>query len=119
MSLYADRPVSERSITIQIARLKVAFPKMNAQFFNILSERIEENSFTEQRLEDAVNSVIDSFRYRELNVADVIGFDRRAKLYTGSEYMTAQMNGAKPSDFERRRIGGTLYWVKKTDLLNS
>jgi hypothetical protein len=41
---------------------------------------------------------------------------RRIKLYTGQEYMDAQMKGALPADFERREIDGTLYFVRKADL---
>ncbi|KAA6324380.1 hypothetical protein EZS27_026288 [termite gut metagenome] len=77
-----------------------------------------ENEFTAKRLEEAVNHVLDNFQYKELNVSDIIKFDRRVKLYTGNEFVKAQMSGIHPSEFERREIDGTLYWVKKVDLLN-
>ena len=113
VSLYADLPATDAEVAAQMAKLFVCFPGKEPFFWNVLSERIEANGFTAERLKDAVAHVLDNFRYKELNVADVISFDRLEKLYTGSEYMKAQMNGAQPSDFERREIDGTLYWVKK------
>ena len=89
---------------------------MEKAFFDVLAERIIENDFTEKRLIDAVSHVIDNFHYKELNIADVIQFDRRVKLYTGEEYMSAQMSGKQPSEFEKRTIDGTMYFVLKTDL---
>ena len=91
---------------------------MNQLFFDMLAERIVDNDFTEQRITDAVNHVIDNFQYKELNIADVIKFDRRVKLYSGKEFMSMQMQGIHPSEFEKRVIDDTVYWVKKIDLLN-
>jgi hypothetical protein len=104
---------------MQMARLKVAFPKMERHFFDILAERIVDNGFTEQRLTDAVNCVIDNFPYKELNVADIIKFDRRVKLYSGSEFIKAQTNGIHPSKFEMREIDGVKFWILKEDLIKA
>jgi DNA-binding MarR family transcriptional regulator len=41
---------------------------------------------------------------------------KEVKLYTPREYEDAQMQGALPSEFEKRIIDGVLYLVKKTDL---
>jgi len=92
---------------------------MEHHFFNILAERIVDNDFTEKRLIDAVNFVIDNFPYKEINVSDIIKFDRRVKLYTGNEFMNAQMSGIHPSEFERREIEGVKYWILKSDLIKA
>jgi hypothetical protein len=110
---------SPQGIAVQIARLKIAFPKMERNFFDILAERIVDNDFTEKRLEDAVNHIIDNFLYKELNVADIIKFDRRIKLYTGNEFVNAQMNGIHCSKFEMREIDGVKFWVLKEELIKA
>ena len=116
ISLYADPPATDSDIGMQTARLKVAFPGMNDLFFNILSERIVANDFTQERLADAVNSVIDNFRYKELNVSDIIRFDRRVKLYSYSDVI--RITGQFPHpDFERRLIDGARWYVRKADLI--
>jgi hypothetical protein len=119
LSLYDDLPVSEGMLMVHIARLKAAFPKMENVFFNILAERIVENGFTEKRLADAVNHVIDTFRYKELNVSDIIRFDRSVRLYTHDEVCRMWMIGAGQNDFEKRSVDGVTYWIRKVDLLNS
>jgi hypothetical protein len=103
-----------------MARLKVAFPGMNKDrdndlFFNVLSERIIANDFTGKRLADAVDSVIDNFQYKELNVSDIIRFDRRAKLYSYNDVI--RITGQFPHpDFERRTVDGQNWYVRKSDL---
>lgn len=119
LSLYADHPATDSAIAGQVARLKAAFPKVEGSFFNILAERIVANGFTDKRLADAVSHVIDTFRYKEINVADVIGYDRRAKLYSESEYIAAQRSGVRHTEFERRDVGGEPYWVKKSEILSA
>lgn len=99
-------------------RLELAFPKMERGFFDLLAERIIANGFTASRLKDAVNHVLDNFQYKELNISDIIRFDRRVKLYTYSEFSQLAIEGKyKWDDFEKRKINGTNYWVKKADLI--
>lgn len=91
---------------------------MSDQFFNLLSERIIANDFTENRLIDAINHVIDNFAYKELNISDVIRFDRKVKLYTYPEVSDLVTAGkASFSDFEIREINGKTFRVKKSDLI--
>lgn len=91
---------------------------MSDQFFNLLSERIIANDFTENRLIDAINHVIDNFAYKELNISDVIRFDRKIKLYTYPEVSDLVTAGkASFSDFEIREINGKTFRVKKSDLI--
>jgi hypothetical protein len=119
ISLYSDGPASPQSIAIGIKKLQVAFPKMASPFFDLLAERIDANDFTERRLKEAVNHVIDNFRYKELNISDVITFDQRAKLYTGSEFVNAQMHGVDCSEFQMKEIDGIKFWIQKKDLIKT
>ena len=118
VSLYRDAEPSPAEIAISMKRLQVAFPKMEPAFFNLLAERIMGNGFTAERLKDAVNHVLDNFQYKELNISDIIRFDRRAKLYTYSEVCQLVTAGkAVMEDFEMREINGTVFRIKKADLV--
>ena len=91
---------------------------MSNEFYNILSERIAENGFSDERLKDAVNYVIDNFQYKELNVSDIIKFDKKVKLYTYSDVCDlVTKNKAEFSDFVVKVIDGEYYRVKKTDIV--
>ncbi len=91
---------------------------MESSFFNVLAERIIANGFTGKRLKDAVNYILDNFKYKELVISDIIRFDKQVKLYTYNEvcYLVTK-NQASFSDFEVREIEGSHYRVKKSDLL--
>lgn len=118
VSLYRDNEASPRDIAISMKRLELAFPKMEKGFFDLLAERVIANGFTASRLKDAVNHVLDNFQYKELNISDIIRFDRRVKLYTYSEVCQLVTSGkAVWEDFEKREINGTVFRIKKTDLI--
>jgi hypothetical protein len=120
LSLYSDTCATPDEIAKSIKRLRAAFPKMGNGFFDVLYERLVKNGFTGQRLEDAVNHVIDSFQYKELNVADVVSFDKRAKLHTYNQMCNEIANGQSVmDDYQRLEIDGKNYWVRKVDLENA
>lgn len=118
ISLYEGGMLTDTCIAISLKRLKEAFPKMQPAFFNLLSERIIANGFSDKRLADAVNNVIDNFEYKELNVSDIIKFDRKVKMHTYTE-AAAMVTAGKATfeDFEKREINGNVLRILKTDLL--
>ena len=121
MSIYhKGKKATQEQLTRNIAKLEMAFPKMHGEFFKILLERLDANNFSNKRLENAVNYVIDKFQYKELNVADVISWDRKINIYTYSQICNliqkSMINGFE--DTEIREINGTKYWVLKRDLDN-
>ena len=120
LSLYQDTYATPDNIASAIKRLRGAFPKMGGEFFDILYERIDKNKFTKQRLEDAVNNVLDNFRYKELNVADIVSYDKRVRLYTYTQICDEIANyRATTDDYERVERAGKNYWVKKVDIENA
>ena len=121
VSIYhKGKKATQEQLTRNIAKLEMAFPKMQGEFFKILLERIDANNFSNKRLENAVNYVIDKFQYKELNVADIISWDRKINIYTYSQICNliqkSMINGF--DDTEIREINGTKYWVLKRDLDN-
>ena len=121
LSLYQDSIAEPVQIAGAVKTLKAAFPKMEDEFFMLLCKRIGANEFTAKRLEDAVSHVIDNFRYKELNVADVISFDKRVRLYSYDEVcdMCASGRANMKEDFEIKKIGEKKYWAKKVDMINA
>lgn len=112
ISIYSG--IADPTVILQsVNRLKAAFPKMGDEFFNILSERIVKNGFSNERLQDAVNYVIDNFHYKELNVSDIIKFDKKVKLYTYNEVTCLVTEGkASMDDFKIVEIDGKTYRVR-------
>lgn len=82
-----------------------------------MSERIISNNMTLKQLEDSVNNIIDNFKYKEINISDVISFNKYVNLYTYSE-VTALITENKASwdDFQIVKIKGETFRVKKTDI---
>ena len=119
ISLYFDNFAEKSDIAVGIAKLCASFPRMEQSFWSLLAERIVENNFSKERIKEAVDYILDNFKYKELNIADIISFDRKVKLYTCSEFMQAQMNGIHPSKFEMREINDVKFWVLKEDLIKA
>ena len=118
ISVYSGKAATSKEVAVGMKRLKVAFPKMGNEFFNLLSERVVDNGFSSDRLNHAINYVLDNFQYKELNISDIIRFDRRAKLYTYIEVCQLVTSGkAVWEDFEKREINGTVFRIKKADLV--
>lgn len=97
-------------------RLQSAFPKQTKEFFNVLAERLIANGFTDERLTDAVNNVIDNFRYKELNIADIVCFDKKMKLYNYQEAcrLVTEKGYKFGKDLERISMDDRVYWILKT-----
>ena len=59
ISLYSG-PLEPNVVLQSMNRLASAFPKMkdNVDFFNLLSERVVANGFSNERLKDAINHIL-------------------------------------------------------------
>ena len=64
-----------------------AFPKMPDATFNLLKDRFKENNFTDERLRDSINNVIDTYQGWDKipNIANFIQYDKKIKIYTYKE----------------------------------
>lgn len=81
MSVYRDDLTTECIIEGTI-KLKKSFPALGKDFFDVFSERIKNNDFTDKRLVDAINNVIDNCIYPTPTIAQFISFNNNVKLYT-------------------------------------
>jgi len=116
VSIYSGE-LTTITIIEQVKRLKLAFPNAGAGFFDLVMDRVKEKKFSDQRLKDAVNNLIDNHRYPNPLVSDVVSFDRRAKLHTHSQVCDKVSDGFKWDDFEFRKMEGRNLWVLKSDII--
>ena len=84
VSLYQGS-LTDMGVAKNMRKLQSAFPKQSKEFFNVLAERLIANGFTDERLTDAVNNVIDNFQFKELNISDIVRYDKKMRLYNYKE----------------------------------
>ncbi len=114
VSIYTGE-LTPKCIAVEMKKLGVAFPDLDPEFLNVLTERVVENGFTNERLQDAVGELIDTFQYKRPSVANIINYDKRMRLYSHSEVVHAIHNHEVGGfeDFEHYRRDGKLFWIKK------
>jgi len=115
ISIY--RGTLDKVIIVEnLGRIKAAFPSLPPEFFKIFGERIKDKGFTNERLKEAVNNVIDNCQYPTPTLANFLSFDKRIKVYSYNEYCNAiTSHEAGPNDFSKIHINEKLYWVKTAD----
>ena len=120
ISVYSGE-LSTRTVIDGIKKIKAAFPNLPPDFYDILSDRIKENGFSDMRFVNAINHVIDTCKYPTPTIADFIGYDKQIKLYSHEE-MLAKINfignsfrwdNYKPIKFRDRE---KLVWVHVDDI---
>ena len=114
VSLYKDA-LSDIGITKSMKKLQISFPKQSKEFFNVLAERLIANGFTDKRLTDAINHVIDNFQYKELNISDIVRFDKKIKYYNYKEacILVTEKGFEFGKDLQRIKRDDGVYWVMK------
>lgn len=114
VSLYQGS-LSDVGIAKSMRKLQSAFPKQSKEFFNVLAERLIANGFTDERLADAVNNLIDNFQYKELNISDIVRFDKRMRLYSYKEAcrLVTEEGYEFGKDLQRVDMDDKVYWIMK------
>ena len=114
VSLYQDT-LSDMGVAKNMKKLQFAFPKQSKEFFNVLAERLIANGFTDKRLTDAVNNVIDNFQFKELNISDIVRFDKKMKFYNYNEAcrLVTEKGFEFGKDLQRTIRNDGVYWTMK------
>lgn len=116
ISIYTGE-LTQKEFTKHLARLKVAFPTLPKDFYYLLGQRMKEKGFSDEKLKDAVNHVIDNCRYPVPTIAEFLSFDKVVKMYTYQEAAELVTKGkASFDDFEKREIDGEVFRILKSDL---
>lgn len=114
ISKYNDSPMTAEDSVVVIKKLTTAFPSQSGDFFLLLIERMMANGFTKDRCTDAVNHIIDNFAFKQINIADVIKYDKKRKVYNYAQMMAKlKCNGGTEKDtdsFKKTGIDGQTYW---------
>lgn len=109
-----------KTIALSVAKIKKSFPSLPEGFYEIFAERLKANSFTDDRLKDAVAHVIDICPYPTPTIANFISFDKKIKLNNYeemikkvSEFGQEIWKSYKPVKFPERE---KIVWVHIDDM---
>jgi len=80
ISIYKGK-LTQQSVLKNIAIIKKAFPLLPLDFYDVFIDRIKANGFTDERLTDAVNHVIDTCPYPTPTIANFISFDKKISCF--------------------------------------
>jgi hypothetical protein len=81
ISIYKGT-LSANCVIQNTAKIKNSFPSLPEGFYKIFSERILDCGFTDDRLNDSVNNVIDTCIYPTPTIAQFISWDMKIKVLT-------------------------------------
>lgn len=121
LSLYTDDLLNIKGTTVAIAKLEKAFPDWDEQLTELLITRAKHHKFTNKRFMDAIDHVIDNYKYQKPHIADIISFDKKVKMYTYNEMLTiCSNNNTLPTTdfFKSVLIQNKRVWVEKSDYVN-
>ena len=117
LSIYTKNELTPEVVMQSIAKIKAAFPSLSTDFYNLFMDRVKEKGFSNKRLIDSVNNVIDNCQYPTPTLANFLQFDKRIKAISYDDLCTLAMrNEAKFENYHRYSInGGKPFYIKKSD----
>ena len=119
MSVYSG-DLNLKTVLEQNKNIAQAFPQLPGGFYKIFAERLRERKFTDQRLIDAVNHVIDTCVYPIPTVANFLSYDRCIELLTHADLVDMLSDDRYVFDrYEPVRIQGIdkPRYARKEDIL--
>ena len=66
-------------------KIKMAFPRLQNNWFSLLREILTEEKFSDPRLIDATSNLIKTCLFPEPTIANLISYDKKTKLLTYKE----------------------------------
>lgn len=105
-------------IVVATMKLSTAFPQMSDDFFNLLAERIVKRGLSKERLQYAIDHVLDNYTYQRMTIADIMSIDKTVQIMSYGEMTTeARRNGRTTDDYAPLYIGDEPkpFWVHKAD----
>ena len=108
ISLYGEGEVSSKVLANCFIDLQQAFPKLPVGWYNILEKLLDTEKFTDKRLMDATNNLIKTCIYPEPTIANILGYDKKMRLYTYEEAINK--NGGNFNGWDKKEDG---LWYKK------
>lgn len=85
ISVYEKGEVSAEAFAQGCQKIRSAFPDLPNEWYQILNEAIDEESFTDEKFRNAVWNLIKTCVYKKPTIADLLGYDKTIKIYTYNE----------------------------------
>lgn len=121
ISAYQDAAPTPEDLANAVKRLSVAFPQQSTEFFALAVHEMLDMGFTKNRLNDGVTYIIRTFPYKQPNIADLVSFDKKKRLYTHGQMLSKLVcNGGteKSTDsFRKVEIDGQIFWYLPSENL--
>lgn len=115
LSVYRGE-LKQETVAKSVAKIKAAFPALTPEFFKLLIDRFKEKEFTDERLIDAVNSVIDNCQYPTPTMANFLSFDKRVKVLSYDELCNiVTRHEATFDSYTRIKINSKFFYVRIAD----
>lgn len=115
LSVYSGE-LKPETVLESIKKIRSAFPSMSNDFYNIFMERLKDKGFSDKRLKDAVNYVIDTCQYPTPTLANFLSFDKRVKILTYHELCAKVTNGEDKFDrYAKIKIKDINHYVRIAD----
>ena len=91
---------------------------MPLAFYDILDERIRANGFSDDRLTDAVNHVIDTCPYTFPKISDFVSFDKTVKTLSYAQYVKLIDEGENGDNYKPIKLKNrpALVWIHVNDI---
>jgi hypothetical protein len=118
LSLYRGS-LTTNCVIQNTIKIKSSFPALPEGFYEIFSDRIQDCGFTDERLNDAVNNVIDTCIYPTPTIAQFISWDKRVKVYKYPDIIKMLDDDPKAFDrYQRIELDGLpeAVWIHINDI---
>ena len=123
LTVYRDRKATADDVKMGIGKLDAAFPNSfkteneKTKFYAILTEMVIRQGLSSKQLSDAIyNCLVNCKTYKQINISDIVGYDKRLKLYGYNEMCVMVTKGeAEMSDFYRVKIRDKYFYIKKSE----
>lgn len=115
LSVYSGELTPENMI-MQSGRILNAFPSLSNKFIDILLRRAKEKGFSDKRLTDAVNNVIDTCQYPNPTLANFLSYDKSVKIIDYNQLCGLVMHQqVQWESYTRIKVNGSNYYIRKVD----
>lgn len=119
VSVYTGE-LNTKIIIDNVKRIKNAFPALPPGFYDVFSARLRDAGFTDERLTDAVNNVIDTCIYPMPTIAQFISWDKRITLLSYEQMLrkTSEMGEWIWSHYKAVKLPGREkhVWIHVDDI---
>ena len=119
MSIY-EGEMTPRGLAMAVKKISDSFPELPKGFHDIFGDRVMELGFSDQRIMDAVNHVIDNCIYPKPTIAQFLSFDAKVKLYDHNQMikLNNELNGMAFKYYKSVKVQGLTkpMWASVNDI---